>query len=288
MGRPLANGGTSLAAVVTAFPSVVRLIPILKNPKVRSLVLKAVLILAAFVVPIGAIALCFWFYDMGSQPLASTGVLSGVPGWALLLALAAVFALVALFLLDINLTAPHRLYRDQLARTFVYDKEDETDPVPLADMNPAGCAPYHLINATVNLPSSSSVILRERKSDFFFFSKYWCGAPSIGYHPTAEWRTNRTPVDLATAMAVSGAAVSSHMGLGSMPTLAALLTFLNVRLGYWICRPGKHSLFEDAGVPLPAARDDRSGDVREGSMDQSFGRWSYRKYGRLRTASPPL
>jgi hypothetical protein len=233
-----------LAAVVTAFPSIVRLIPILKKPKVRNLVLKAVLILAGFVVPIGSIALCFWFYDTGSRPL---GDLSGVPGWVLLIVLAAVFAFVALFLLDINLTAPHRLYRDLLARTFVYATENETDPAPLAEINPDGRAPYHLINATVNLPSSTSVKLRERKSDFFLFSKHWCGAPSIGYRPTAEWRANRVPVDLATAMAVSGAAVSSYMGLGSMPTLAALLTFLNVRLGYWIRRPDKPSQFESPG-----------------------------------------
>src|SRR5262249_37522792 len=45
-------------------------------------------------------------------------------------------------------------------------------------------------------------------------------------------------VDLATAMAVSGAAASSYMGLGSFPTLTAILTFLNVRLGYWIRQPG--------------------------------------------------
>ena len=232
-----------VAAVVTAFPTITRFMPILKNPKVRGVVLKVVLILAGFVVPIGAIALCFWFYDIGTQPL----VLLSMPGWTLLVVLAAVFGVVALFILDINLTAPHRLYRDQLARTFVYDNEVETAPVPLVDINPTGFAPYHLINATVNLPSSTSVALRERKSDFFLFSKNWCGAPSLGYHSTVKWQANRAPIDLATAMAVSGAAVSSYMGLGSMSTLTALLTFLNVRLGYWICRPGKQGLFKRPG-----------------------------------------
>jgi hypothetical protein len=33
--------------------------------------------------------------------------------------------------------------------------------------------------------------------------------------------------------------LSSYMGLGSMPTLTALLTFLNVRLGFWIRKPAK-------------------------------------------------
>ena len=142
-------------------------------------------------------------------------------------------------MLNINLTAPHRLYRDQLERTFVQTSKEDVEPVSLSEINPANSAPYHLINATVNLPSSTDVALRERKSDFFLFSKYWCGAPSIGYVKTSEWQAGRIPIDLATAMAVSGAAASSYMGLGSIASLSALLTFLNVRLGYWILQPKK-------------------------------------------------
>jgi hypothetical protein len=54
-------------------------------------------------------------------------------------------------------------------------------------------------------------------------------------------------VDISTAMAVSGAAVSSYMGLESMPSLTALLTFLNVRLGFWIRRPDKRSFTKAPG-----------------------------------------
>jgi hypothetical protein len=39
-------------------------------------------------------------------------------------------------------------------------------------------------------------------------------------------------------MAISGAAASSHMGLMSQPAVASLLTFLNIRMGYWIRKPG--------------------------------------------------
>jgi len=95
-----------------------------------------------------------------------------------------------------------------------------------------------LINATVNLPSSTDVALRERKSDFFLFSRHWCGAPSLEYKETKEWKAGGATIDLATAMAVSGAAASSYMELGSFPSLSALLTFLNVRLGYRLRRPG--------------------------------------------------
>jgi hypothetical protein len=88
------------------------------------------------------------------------------------------------------------------------------------------------------VPEYTKISLRERRSDFFLFSKHCCGAPSIGYRETSQWRAGRRPIDLGTAMAISGAAASPHMGLGSIPSLSALLTFVNVRLGYWIRQPG--------------------------------------------------
>jgi hypothetical protein len=229
-------------ASLAAIPMIVRFIPIFQTPEARQIVLKTTLILAGLIIPIGAIALSFWLYHRGMQPIdirvptwRSPVV---VDGWLVLAGLTAVFGFVALFLLNINLTAPHRLYRYQLARTFVHRQEGEVEPVTLATLNKDGFAPYHLINATVNLPSSTNVALRERLSDFFLFSKHYCGAPSIGYTATAQWHAGRRPIDLATAIAVSGAAASSHMGLGSIPSLSAMLTFLNVRLGYWIRQPG--------------------------------------------------
>src|SRR5208337_3812536 len=107
--------------------------------------------------------------------------------------------------------------------------DDDEDSVAVEALNPAQRAPYHLVNTTVNLPSSDNSSLRDRKADFFLFSKHWCGSPVVGFAQTSTWKMNAVKPDLATAIAVSGAAASSHMGLESMPTLAALLTFLNVR-----------------------------------------------------------
>ena len=234
-----------LGTAVTAFPSIIRFIPVLRKPEVRRVVLKVILGLAGLIVPVGAIALLFWMYDLGRMQSVSAAAvynpLHYADGYVALLVLTAVFAFVAVFLLNVNLTAPHRLYRDQLARTFIHRgrKAADTAPIPLSKINNRNFAPYHLINATLNLPSSESPALRERRSDFFLFSKHFCGAPSIGYFETPKWLTGKEQIDLATAMAVSGAAASSHMGLGSIPTLSALLTLLNIRLGYWIRRPGK-------------------------------------------------
>jgi hypothetical protein len=242
-------GGIEIAGIAglsaAAFPAIARFVPIVRRPAVRRMVLKAVLILAGLLVPLGAIAVILAFVHLAE---------TGTNGRLVLLALAIGFGIVALWLLDINMTAPHRLYRDHLARTFVHQNEGTGSPggqagarasapwqealargrampdrVPLPDINPQGFAPYHLINATANLPSSDSPALRERRSDFFLFSKGWCGAPSIGYAPAGNWRGGDGAVDLATAMAVSGAATSSHMGLGTIPSLRALLAFLNVR-----------------------------------------------------------
>ena len=44
-------------------------------------------------------------------------------------------------------------------------------------------------------------------------------------------------LDLATAMAVSGAAASSNMGAQSIKALTPTLAILNIRLGYWVRKP---------------------------------------------------
>ena len=214
-----------LAGLVTIGPAVLRIMPVAERPAVRKLLLKVLLVLAGGVIPLGAIALFYAVWYARDNGLIATTTL---------VIIIALFAVIALVLLNINRTGLHRLYRDQLARTFVQPSEDDEQSIPLNGMNPGCSAPYHLINATVNLPTSTNVALRERRSDFLVFSKHWCGSPSTGYFQTSNWKMNNEAADLATAMAISGAAVSSHMGLGSMPTLRAVLTFLNVRLGFWI------------------------------------------------------
>jgi hypothetical protein len=243
-GLTLLWGGV-VATLVTAAPTIIRFIPVLEKPAVREPVLKALLWLAGLVIPVGAIAV---FYALLHLGLKFDGALFGLQwldgafwglrfGALVLAGLVVVLFLVAFLCLNVNLTGPHRLYRDLLARTFIQPDEKSVTPVYLTEINPDTSAPYHLINAAVNLPASTHAALRERKSDFFLFSRHYCGAPATGYFPTEKWKIGDAPPDLATAMAISGAAASSHMGLSSMPTLAALLTFLNLRLGFWILHP---------------------------------------------------
>jgi hypothetical protein len=238
-------GTLGLASIAGAFPTIMRIMPLLEDPKWRAIGLKLALVAAGFLMPICAVIVFYIFCGLGV-------IDTNVPCWDwhrtwALYGLLGFFGVVSIFLLNVNLTSPHRLYRDQLAKTFVARYDGDDTPKLLTEINLKGLAPYHLINTAVNLPSSAAAALRDRKCDFFFFSKHWCGSPSTGYAPTSEWRMNKNPPDLASAMAISGAAVSSRMGLSTLPTLSALLTFLNVRLGFWIKNPRRCSWFKVPG-----------------------------------------
>jgi hypothetical protein len=231
--------GTAALSVV-AGPAVARFLPVFKSPKYRKLLLQATLIAAGIVVPMIALASFYLLRELGRMDAdlhaAWWSPLHHWTGEEVLIGIAGLSGVFSLFGLNINLTGPHKLYRDQLAKTFVQKQPGEAD-LYLVALNGSGDAPYHLVNATVNLPASTSAVLRDRKGDFFVFSKHWTGSAAAGYSRTKEWWANGRPVDLATAMAISGAAASPQMGLVSMPALSALMTLLNVRLGYWIRNP---------------------------------------------------
>lgn len=232
-------------AMITAFtllatPILIRFLPNKSNPLRRAAAFKASVAAAGPVTPLLFIGCFYVLREVGAlsdHPQAPWYYVSAYPSgfWGLLVITACCGAF-SLFFLDVNLTGPHKLYRDRLARTFIR-VDTQADSIELDAVNVEKGAPYHLINATLNLPSSASSRLRDRRSDFFLFSKYWCGAPAIGYQKTGEWKARGRTIDLATAMAISGAAASPYMGLGSIPSLAALLSILNIRLGYWIGNP---------------------------------------------------
>lgn len=167
---------------------------------------------------------------------------------------------------DINEFSPHRYYRNRLCECYLAvrqssqrggvrswlrrllqgRKKGETfstsgvgslRQLPLSQMNATKAAPYHLINTAVNLPASLDPHLRGRDCDFFTFSRDFCGGPVCGYIKTTTVEKLDPHVDLGTAVAVSGAAASSNMGVSTMRHLRFLLSLLNVRLGYWLRNP---------------------------------------------------
>ncbi len=148
-----------------------------------------------------------------------------------------------------NANSLHRLYRDRISKAFLFDPRKRMadgditgnrDFVPLdnfllTEMTPD--APYHLVCATLNLQGSDFANRRGRNADFFLFSRNYVGSYATGYEPTEVMQRLSPGLDLATAIAVSGAAASSNMGSRSIRALTPTLALLNIRLGYWMKNP---------------------------------------------------
>jgi Patatin-like phospholipase len=167
------------------------------------------------------------------------------------------FLLILSRLLKPNANSLHRLYRDRLSKAFLFDpgRTDKSQSVtrnePSVDQGrdflpldrllisqlSSQYAPYHLINAALNIQGSDYANRRGRNADFFLFSPGYLGSEATGYAPTSLFEKMTRSLDLATAMAISGAAASSNMGSASIRPLRPTLALLNVRLGYWLCNP---------------------------------------------------
>ncbi|MGJ0507297.1 MAG: patatin-like phospholipase family protein [Methylocystis sp.] len=148
-----------------------------------------------------------------------------------------IFFVGALFI-NPNGTSFFRLYRDRLNKAFVFDPEGARDsrndlraaPIKLHDIQTAEC-PYPIINATLNLEGSQFANKRGRNADFFMFSPLYVGSLATNYVSARDMWTEERDLDLGTAMAISGAAVSPNMGSSTVRPLVATLALLNVRLG---------------------------------------------------------
>lgn len=167
-------------------------------------------------------------------------LIDSVPdNWLMILGLFTLMT-VWLWFINVNQISPHRYYRNRLAETYLLQDGSESaiDPQLLSDLQSNNAkAPYHLLNAAVNLPSSEDPNLRGRNSDFFIFSRHFCGSPLLGYCKTKDLENNDPHLDLGTAMAISGAAASSHMGTITIKGFSFWLSLLNIRLGYWLPNP---------------------------------------------------
>ena len=250
---------------------------------------RALLTFAAIVVPL--LLWTFWLYLVfwgtesdGSSPLdAQLTPLLGKGHWAPIAYLASGAVLFALSLfMEPNANSLHRLYRDRLSDAFLFltrrgeelanasggtatsnrrtrsaaksspgDDARPLDRLKLSDIN-TDHVPYLLINTALNIQGSPYVNKRGRNADFFVFSRDYIGSHATGFVPTIEMESAHPPLDLGTAMAISGAAASSNMGDQSIRMLAPTLALLNVRLGYWLPNPAMMpgAIQRDSHVPL--------------------------------------
>jgi Patatin-like phospholipase len=158
------------------------------------------------------------------------------------------------YFLSANGNSPHRLYRDRLGAAFCFPHlanptakrpkgRDDTESVKLKVVKKlsqlGGNGPYHLINTALNIAGDPMVNQRGRDADFFLFSQKFIGSKATQYAATDSMEKIEVlgSFDVASAMAVSGAAFSSNMGSATIKLLRLTFAFFNVRLGYWFPNP---------------------------------------------------
>jgi predicted acylesterase/phospholipase RssA len=176
-------------------------------------------------------------------------------GW-LKVGLTAIFliAVSSGFLTDINEISPHHFYRDRLMEAFLPDiervKNDAPGSAKRAERFPLSGAwnaqdpkgPYPIINTNVVLVNSGTLKYRLRGGDSFALTPLYCGSNATGWTSTKTFAGGT--LTLATAMAISGAAANPNTGVGGKGLtrnrfVSAVMTLLNLRLGFWVRRPSR-------------------------------------------------
>ena len=149
-----------------------------------------------------------------------------------------------------NMFSIGRMYRDRLMEAFMPNPDavaqrkwlraQQADVAFLHDVCTAkDNGPYHLVNTNVVLTSTDHATYRGRGGDSFVFS-----SRSAAPKPPAGTTTKDIcgSMSLATAMAISGAAINPNAACGGRgPTRNRLASFVlalfNIRLGYWVKNP---------------------------------------------------
>jgi hypothetical protein len=192
-------------------------------------------------------------YNGWIPPTPAAQVPSTVPLWviaAAMLTSAGAWTLAFGWSTDPNNLSMHAFYRARLVRAYLgasnldrrstqalIDDAVAGDDVRLHEMeNTSRGAPYHLVNATLNLSGDSELGSVQRRAAPFIFSPRFCGGAKCGFRATKAYMGGE--MTLGTAVAVSGAAASPNMGSQTPGApLAMLMTFFNVRLGFWAPTP---------------------------------------------------
>lgn len=226
---------------------------------------------------IGPLAAAFLVYGLGllayalSDQFLSVGQTAPNATQATVLVIVVVVAVFVGYFVDLNETTLHRFYRDRLMEAFMPDVDGQGRPHGkdaskanteyLCNMCRAAKGPYHLINAHLVLTKTDKKGVsrgmagrwRIRGGDSFVFAPRFSGGNAAGWHDSAANKA-LSKISLATAMAVSGAAVnpdaaSSGVGPQRNRLFATLMALLNIRLGYWLPNPNRFSGRAHASAP---------------------------------------
>jgi hypothetical protein len=193
--------------------------------------------------------------------------------WKLVLVLAALLAICLILARRVNLNefSMNLFYRNRLVRAYLGASHKERKPNPFTGFDPYDdillrdfrhelcySGPFPIVNTTLNVVSGKDLAWQERKAESFVMTPLRCGfdtrleqidleqgsptemptdVQKYGYRPTEHYLYYDVGPRMGTAVSISGAAASPNMGYHSIPSLAFLMTFFNVRLGFWCGNP---------------------------------------------------
>ncbi|MGB6690106.1 MAG: hypothetical protein WBE76_19890 [Terracidiphilus sp.] len=219
------------------------------------------------------------------EALFAVGIAGGSMSVRHLSAMLSIVVLVPLgtFLLfgwrvDINEFSMHSYYRNRLARCYLGASNTMRDPDPLTGFDKADVeglrlstflpsqgytGPLPVFCAALNISVGEDLAWQERKAASFVFSPVlsgyhipWTGRRYSGqlsyngFVPTDRFAYPNGGINVSTAAAISGAAISPNWGYHTSPPMAFLLTMFNVRLGWWLPNPRRSFLaFDPNGEP---------------------------------------
>lgn len=187
---------------------------------------------------------------------------------------------------DLNEFSMNLFYRNRLVRCYLgashkfrrpnpfsgFDPHDDVLLSSLQSKNGYG-GPFPIVNTALNLVTGENLAWQERKAESFVITPLRVGfdtwlerldleteAPDMQKRGIEKHGYRRAECclcpnkfykpggfRLGTAISVSGAAASPNMGYHSSPSLAFLMTFFNVRLGFWTGNPRHKSAWRNAG-----------------------------------------
>lgn len=160
-------------------------------------------------------------------------------------------------IVNINKFSIHSLYRNRLIRAYLGASHRNRKPNPFTGFDPNDNIPlsqlfakdeqqgkekgrkrlFHVVNMALNLVGGDDLAWQERKAESFIATPFHCGSRKVGYVPSQDYGNPEKGIDLGTAVAISGAAVSPNMGYHSSPVVTFVLTLFNLRLGWWLANP---------------------------------------------------
>ena len=186
-------------------------------------------------------------------------------GWTLLILTPFVVFVLFGWRVDVNNFSMNPFYRNRLTRCYLGASNRHRAPNPLTgfdDRDTRGMqisrltpaegysGPFPLVCTAINLSFGADLAWQERKAASFAFAPlhsgyhvgWTAGKPGkalncCGFVPTSTYAFPEGGINLATAVAISGAAASPNMGYHTDPATAFLMTMIDVRLGWWIFNP---------------------------------------------------